>query len=56
MLPNEYQILAITCDNMTSNDRMIDKLGVRLVDFPRAPNRACCFIHVLNLVVKSIMH
>jgi hypothetical protein len=27
MLPNEYQILAITSDNATSNDRMIDKLG-----------------------------
>jgi hypothetical protein len=56
MLPNEYQILAITCDNATSNDRMIDKLGARLPDFPGAPNRARCFTHVLNLVVKSIMH
>lgn len=35
---------------------MIDKLASRLVEFPGAPNRARCFTHILNLVVKSIMH
>jgi hypothetical protein len=50
------QILAITCDNATSNDIMIDKLAGQLVEFPGSANRACCFTHILNLVVKSIMH
>ena len=45
----------ITCDNASSNDKMIEKLASRLVEFPRAPNCACCFTHILNLVVKSIM-
>jgi hypothetical protein len=35
---------------------MIVKLTRQLIDFPRSLNRACCFTHILNLVVKSIMH
>jgi hypothetical protein len=35
---------------------MIDKLARRLLDFPGRSNRARCFTHILNLVVKSIMH
>jgi hypothetical protein len=36
---------------------MIDELAAtHLVDFPGAPNRVRCFTHILNLVVKSIMH
>ena len=52
----QSQILAITCDNASSNDKMINKLAAKLVEFPGAPNCACCFAHILNLVVKSIMH
>ena len=35
---------------------MIDKLESRLMDFPGVSNRARCFTHILNLVVKSIMY
>jgi hypothetical protein len=35
---------------------MIDKLARRLVEYPGAPNCARCFTHILNLVVKSMMH
>jgi hypothetical protein len=35
---------------------MIDKLASRLEEYPGAPNRARCFTHILNLVVKSILH
>ena len=35
---------------------MIKKLAVQLVDFPGDANHARCFTHILNLVVKSIMH
>ena len=52
----KIQILAITCDNMMGNDKMINKLAARLVEFPGAPNHVCCFTHILNLVVRSIMH
>lgn len=34
---------------------MIDQLAANLIDFPGASNRARCFAHILNLVVKSIM-
>ena len=49
------QILAVTCDNATNNDRMIEELEFLLEDFPGAANHARCFTHILNLVVKSIM-
>ena len=52
----QSQILAITCDNASSNDKMINKLAVKFVEFPGAPNCANYFAHILNLVVKSIMH
>ena len=44
------------CDNASSNNQMIETLGARLVEFLRPANRMCCFTHILNLVVKSIMH
>ncbi|SRR5258707_9586549 len=47
--------MSITCDNASSNDKMIDKLARQLEEFPGTPNRACYFTHILNLVVKSIM-
>ena len=50
------KILLITCDNMTNNNRMIDKLAGQLAEFPGAPNCAHCFMHILNLVVKSILN
>ena len=46
----------MTCDNASSNDWMIESLGARLVEFPGPANRARCFTHILNLVVKSIMY
>lgn len=35
---------------------MIDELEHELDDFPGAANRTRCFTHILNLVVKSILH
>jgi hypothetical protein len=35
---------------------MIDTLAAQLDEFPGPANRARCFTHILNLVVKSIMH
>jgi hypothetical protein len=34
---------------------MIEELGVLLDDFPGAANQTRCFLHILNLVVKSII-
>jgi hypothetical protein len=35
---------------------MIDELAIQLDDFPRSASQVWCFAHILNLVVKSIMH
>ena len=34
---------------------MIESLGVLIDDFPGPANQTRCFLHVLNLVVKSIL-
>src|SRR5216684_1467022 len=48
--------MSITCNNATSNDKMINELAGQLLEFPGVANCAWCFMHILNLVVKSIMH
>ena len=35
---------------------MIAELANLIDDFPGPANQTCCFTHVLNLVVKSILH
>jgi hypothetical protein len=49
------QILSITCDNASNNDKMFEVLEVLMDDFPGAANQTRCFLHILNLVVKSII-
>jgi hypothetical protein len=48
-------VLSVTCNNVSVNDVMIDKMEYLLTDFPGATNRTQCFAHILNLVVKTIM-
>ena len=50
------KILSITCDNALSNDKMIEELAIQLDDFLGSASQVQCFTHILNLVVKSIMH
>jgi hypothetical protein len=49
------QILAITCDNASNNDRMVDELTDILPQFQGAQARSRCFAHIINLIVKSIL-
>jgi len=53
---NLTQILSITCDNASNNDTMITELANLLDDFPGPANQTRCFTHILNLVVKSVIH
>lgn len=50
------QILSVSCDNASNNDTFIDELAHLLDEFPGAANRTRCFTHIINLVVKSILH
>ena len=43
-------------DNASNNDTMIEELEHLLDDFPVAANQTRCFAHIINLVVKSILH
>src|SRR6266446_4851272 len=49
------KILSITCDNTSNNDTMIEELANLVDDFPGPTNQTRCFLHILNLVVKSII-
>ena len=46
------QILAITTDNTSNNNMLIDELGDLLEGFQGFLIRDWCFAHILNLVVK----
>jgi hypothetical protein len=46
------QILAITTNNASNNNMLIDKLGNLLEGFQGSLTRVRCFAHILNLVVK----
>ena len=51
------KILSITADNATNNDAMVDAMGedARLPEFTGRVARVRCFLHILNLVVKSLL-
>ena len=54
-LSNAIQILSVTCDNASNNDKMIEEMASRLEIFPGAANQTRCFLHILNLTVKTIL-
>ena len=55
MLTFGVQLLSITCDNASNNDKMIEHLSNLIENFPGPANQTRCFTHILNLVAKSIL-
>ncbi|GBE82268.1 hypothetical protein SCP_0406520 [Sparassis crispa] len=55
----EYNIsikmLGITVNNATSNNLMINELAELIESFQGQANRACCFDHIVNLMVKTLL-
>jgi len=49
------QILGVTADNASNNDKMIERLAELIDHFPGAANQTRCFTHILNLVAKSVL-
>ena len=45
----------MTCDNAANNDVMIRKLEEKVPSFDGAMARSYCFLHITNLVAKSLM-
>ena len=54
-IPLACQILGVTCDNASNNDKMIEHLATLIDSFPGAANQTRCFTHILNLVAKSVL-
>jgi hypothetical protein len=50
-----FKLLGITCDNAKVNDSMLDELAELVLGFPGKPNQTRCFLHILNLVAKTII-
>lgn len=49
------QTLCVTCDNASNNDAMVYELQSLNPVFGGQSSRARCFLHVVNLVAKSII-
>jgi len=49
------KILGVTCDNASANDAMLDELESTLAHFEGKGTRACCILHIGNLVAKSLI-
>jgi hypothetical protein len=50
------KILAVTCDNARNNDIMIKELAEFIPGFEGEVGHTRCFLHVVNLVAKSLIH
>ncbi|KAF8548525.1 hypothetical protein OG21DRAFT_1380595, partial [Imleria badia] len=48
-------ILAVTCDNASNNNVMVDKLAELVPEFMGDANHTQCFLHVVNLVSKTLL-
>ncbi|KAG1861979.1 hypothetical protein C8R48DRAFT_604037 [Suillus tomentosus] len=52
---HDAQILSVTCDNVSNNDMMIVELSGKMLEFGGATTHMQCFLHTINLVVKSLI-
>ncbi|KAF8546236.1 hypothetical protein OG21DRAFT_1375408, partial [Imleria badia] len=48
-------ILGVTCDNAANNGVMVDELETQVLGFGGAASYTRCFLHVINLVAKSLI-
>ena len=48
-------VLAVTCDNASNNTVIINKLSILVDTFAGTANHTHCFLHVVNLVAKSLI-
>lgn len=55
VLTTHKQFLAVTLDNASNNDAMVDDLAERIESFPGAAHQCRCFTHILNLGAKAIL-
>jgi hypothetical protein len=51
----QIQILSVTCDNASNNDKMVRQLERLIDEFKGQESQTRCFTHILNLIAKSII-
>jgi hypothetical protein len=49
------KILAVTADNASSNDTMVENMALDLLVFPGKEHFVRCFNHTVNLIGKSLL-
>ena len=49
-----HKILSVTCDNTSNNDTMVTEMHTKIPAFNKVM-RTRCFLHILNLVAKSML-
>ncbi|EPS95117.1 hypothetical protein FOMPIDRAFT_1099721, partial [Fomitopsis schrenkii] len=50
------QMLAVTCDNASANNVMIQEMEYMIASFRGSRTRSRCFCHIINLVAKMVLH
>ncbi|KAG2345635.1 hypothetical protein BDR05DRAFT_831788, partial [Suillus weaverae] len=48
-------ILSIACNNASNNTILVDNLETMLLEFGRAAAHTRCFLHIVNLIAKSLI-
>ena len=48
------KILSVTCNNTSNNDKMVTEMPKSLTCFSPV-NHTWCFMHILNLIAKSLL-
>jgi hypothetical protein len=54
-LTSKEKFLAITCDNASANNSMVDELFVTVDGFAGEAARVRCFLHIISIVAKTLL-
>lgn len=46
----------MTCDNASNNNKMIDELHTLVAEFAGSPSHTRCFLHIINLIAKTLIN
>ena len=46
----------MTCNNASNNDVMIEELQELIPGFAGSASHTCCFLHIVNLIAKLLIH
>ncbi|KAF9225171.1 hypothetical protein BS17DRAFT_700379, partial [Gyrodon lividus] len=50
------KILAMECNNAANNNVIVEELSKLAPEFAGSASHTCCFLHIVNLISKSLIH